>query len=168
MRPPAVYGPGDRETLQVFRFLRRGICLTPNRDAARISLIYVSDLCDAIRTLLSAPIESGMRFEIRDACEEGYSWHAIAEAAGRYFDRRVTCVPVPFALMRSLAAANQLLSGLTGYVPRISPGKVRELYHDDWVCHENVLARHIDWRPRVGLDEGIKLTLSWYEDHGWL
>ncbi|MDH3911440.1 MAG: NAD(P)-dependent oxidoreductase [Rhodospirillales bacterium] len=168
LRPPAVYGPGDRETFQLFRLLRHGLLPTPALESARISLIYVEDLCEAIGTLLSASIESGSLFEIRDACEEGYSWRAVAEAGGRHIGRKITCVPVPRSLMRAAAVANHSLSRITGHVPRISPGKVRELYHDDWVCRDNPLTRLSPWRPKVGLDEGMRLTLNWYEDHRWL
>lgn len=167
LRPPAVYGPGDRETFQLFRLLRHGLLPTPALESARISLIYVEDLCEAIGTLLSTSTESGSLFEIRDACEEGYTWRAVAEAGSRHIGRKVTCVPVPRSVMRVAALANHSLSRITGHVPRITPGKVRELYHDDWVCRDNPLTRLTKWRPRVGLEEGLRLTLKWYEEHSW-
>jgi nucleoside-diphosphate-sugar epimerase len=168
LRPPAVYGPADPETFQLFRALRYGLLPAPAPGRARLSLIYVDDLCEAIVALLSAQIESGLTFEIRDACVEGYTWRAIAEASSRYLGRRILRVPVPFNVMRALAGANQSWSRITGRTPRISPGKVRELFHEDWVCRDNTLTRHTQWRPKVDLAEGIRLTLSWYENHGWL
>ncbi len=168
LRPPAVYGPADPETFQLFRALRFGLLPAPAPGRARLSLIYVDDLCEAIVALLSAHIESGQTFEIRDSCVEGYSWRAIAEASSRYLGRRVIRVPVPLNVMRALASANQSWSRITGRAPRISPGKVRELFHEDWVCRDNALTRHTPWRPKVDLIEGIGLTLNWYESHGWL
>lgn len=168
LRPPAVYGPGDRETFQLFRPLRYGLLPTPASDSARLSLIYVDDLCEAIGALLSATTESGVLFEVSDGCAEGYSWRAIAEASSRYLGRRVVRLPLPPGMMRALASVNQSVSRITGHVPRISPGKVRELFHEDWVCHDNALTRHTPWRPKVDLAEGLRRTLSWYEDHGWL
>ena len=52
LRPPAVYGPGDRATLPVFRQLRRGVLLVPAVAEARFSLIYVEDLADLVIRLL--------------------------------------------------------------------------------------------------------------------
>jgi nucleoside-diphosphate-sugar epimerase len=167
LRLPAVYGPGDRETFQLFRLLRHGLLPTPALKDARISLIYVEDLCKAIGTLLSASVESGSVLEIRDDCETGYTWRAVAEAGGRHIGRKVVCVPVPRPVMRLTALANQSLSRITGHVPTISLGKVRELYHDDWVCRDNPLTGLTQWRPKVGLDEGIGRTLNWYKEHGW-
>lgn len=166
LRPPAVYGPGDRETFQLLRSLRYGVLATPSSDGARLSLIYVDDLCGAIAALLSAAVESGSLFEVADGCAEGYSWSDIAEAGG-HLGRRVIRLPVPFGVMRTLAAVNQALSRITGHVPRISPGKVRELFHEDWVCRDDALSRCTEWRPTVDLVEGIRRTMSWYEAHGW-
>lgn len=168
LRPPAVYGPADPETFQLFRTLRYGVFPAPAPGRARLSLIYVDDLCEAIVALLSTRIESGLTLEIRDSCVEGYSWRAIAEASSRYLGRRVVLVPVPLNLMRALAGASQSWSRITGRAPRISPGKVRELFHEDWVCRDNALTRYTPWRPKVDLAEGIRLTLSWYQSHGWL
>src|SRR3546814_10919051 len=43
IRPPAVYGPGDRETLELLRMARRGFVALPT--PGRFSVIQVEDLC---------------------------------------------------------------------------------------------------------------------------
>jgi nucleoside-diphosphate-sugar epimerase len=168
LRPPAVYGPGDRETLQLFRLMNNRVLPAPRVARARVSLIYVADLCDAVGALLSADLESGSTFEIRDACGSGYSWREIAEAAGRFLGRRVICIPVPKAAMRLIVGVDAGLARVTGRAPTITPEKLNELYHDDWVCRDNRVAELTGWRPRVGLDEGLALTLGWYRKEGWL
>ena len=54
LRPPAVYGPGDKEMLPIFQWMRRGIALVPGSPEARTSLIHVSDLVRAIIACLQA------------------------------------------------------------------------------------------------------------------
>ncbi len=168
LRPPAVYGPGDRETLRLFRFMKRGFLPVPRVAKARVSLIYVTDLCEAIVALLSAEVESGSRLEIRDARGAGYSWAEIAEAGERFLGRRVTCVSVPRIMMRLVAGIDSGLARIAGRAPTMAPEKVNELYHDDWVCRDNVVADLTGWQPRVELDEGMRLTLGWYLRNGWL
>lgn len=168
LRPPAVYGPGDRETLQLFRLLPHGFLPTPRTASARFSLIFIDDLCDAVLALLSGSAPRTATFEIRDLNETGYSWRQVAEASGRFLDRAVTCLPVPRAVMGAAAIIDERLARITGRAPRLTPGKVRELFHEDWVCRDNPLVRHTDWRPKVGLDEGIARTLGWYLKRGWI
>ena len=38
IRPPAVYGPGDRETLELFKMARRGLVALPPAAASRSSM----------------------------------------------------------------------------------------------------------------------------------
>src|SRR5207342_2253184 len=42
VRPPAVYGPGDRETLELFRMAKLGLMLMPPK--GRVSIIHADDL----------------------------------------------------------------------------------------------------------------------------
>ena len=168
LRPPAVYGPGDRETLQFFRFMQGGYFPIPKLEHARVSLIYVSDLCAAVAALLTSPQAEGETHDVRDPCAEGYSWRAVAAAGGRSLGRKVTCIPVPRPVMNGIARAGQVIGRFTGRSPPLTPGKVRELYHADWVCRENPVSQLTGWQPKIGLEEGMDLTYRWYRDNGWL
>ncbi len=55
VRAPAVYGPGDRETLAYFRAVKLGIAPQPRLPAARLSLIHVSDLAEALTLSVERP-----------------------------------------------------------------------------------------------------------------
>lgn len=168
LRPSVVYGPGDRATLPLFRCMKFGIVPAPNLNRARLSLIYVDDFCAAIARLLMAPPASGATFEVGDACEVGYSWRDIAEAAGAHLGRRPICLPLPKPLTMLAAVASQQFASWSGRPRVLVPGKVNEIYHPDWVCRENLLANHTDWRPEVMIQEGFKRTLDWYRSNRWL
>lgn len=172
LRPPAIYGPGDRATLPLFRQARAGLFMVPAPAAARLSLIHVEDVATAIGALLSAlespPLASGRVFELHDGCEGGYSWRRIAQAAGDAVGRRVHCVALPETLAQAVAALNVLRCRLSGGVPLVTPDKVREIRYPDWVCRNDALMRITDWRPRIGLDEGFRHSVAWYRAEGWL
>src|SRR3546814_7549639 len=51
LRPPVVYGPGDRATLPLFRQFARGLVLRPS-GGGRFSMLYVEDLAAAVAALL--------------------------------------------------------------------------------------------------------------------
>ena len=53
---PAVYGPGDRETLAYFKMAARGFALQPAQSDARLSLIHVEDLAEALALALDRPL----------------------------------------------------------------------------------------------------------------
>ena len=49
LRPPAVYGPGDKETLPLWRWMARGFAFVLGSGQTRFSMLYVDDLSAAIQ-----------------------------------------------------------------------------------------------------------------------
>jgi nucleoside-diphosphate-sugar epimerase len=159
-RPPAVYGPGDREMAPLLRCMQHGVAPVLGGSAARFSLLYVEDLARAIRHTLERPDWAPGPFEIHDGRSGGYSWEEVMTTVSRILSRPVRAVRVPLALLRAAAAGNLLLAHLCGTLPMLTPGKVRELTHPDWVCHDAPLREATGWTPRIGLEEGMRLTID--------
>lgn len=166
VRPPAVYGPGDRATLPIFRQIQRGLLLIPKADA-RFSLLYVEDLAEIVLHLLDAPSWHGQVIEPDDG-RGGYRWTDLASIAGDQLDRRVRTLPVPWLAMWLPAAIAQLVGAVSRRAPMITLGKLRELYHADWVCDGTTGTPLSAAPPRVAFDNGFATTLAWYKQRGWL
>jgi nucleoside-diphosphate-sugar epimerase len=165
VRPPAVYGPGDRATLPIFRQIQRGLLLVPAGDT-RFSLLYVEDLAEIVTSLLDTPDWDGQFIEPDDG-RGGYCWADLAHIAGQHLHRRVRTLPVPWLAMCLPAAIAQLMGAVLQRAPQITLGKLRELYHADWVC-QGPSAPLLAAPPRVAFDNGFATTFAWYRQRGWL
>ncbi|MCK4787185.1 MAG: RmlD substrate-binding protein, partial [Desulfobacteraceae bacterium] len=66
----------------------------------------------------------------------------------------------PVLFLELLAVLNTMAARLTGYAPMLSPGKVREFRHSNWVCDNTLLIRETGWTPRIRLEEGLRRTLN--------
>src|SRR5262245_17718330 len=53
LRPPVIYGPGDRETLPIFRAARRGYFLIPGPPESRLSFIHVDDFAAVVGAIIA-------------------------------------------------------------------------------------------------------------------
>jgi 2-alkyl-3-oxoalkanoate reductase len=167
VRPPAVYGPGDRATLPIFRQLQRGLLLVPAADA-RFSLLYVEDLAQIVAHLLDAPSWNGEVIEPDDG-RGGYCWADLARTAGDHLQKRVRTVPVPWLALWLPAALAQLMGAVVQRAPIITLGKLRELYHANWVCQATSGTLLSAAAPqRVAFDKGFAATLAWYKERQWL
>ncbi|CAN5465085.1 NAD-dependent epimerase/dehydratase family protein [soil metagenome] len=157
LRPPAIYGPGDRATLPLFAQMTKRIAVLPGTPQARFSLLYVEDFARLILAALDgAP--AGLH-EIDDETPGGYSWPELlaiaAQAAGH---------PIrPVFLPRGLAMPVARLAKVFPRIP-LTAGKVNELYHADWVARRGSLGI----AAPVRFMDGLPRTLSWYRDAGWL
>lgn len=163
VRAPAVYGPGDRETLAYFKMAARGFALRPDRPDARLSLIHVEDLAEALALALDRPLPSDV-YEIDDGREGGYSHIDMAAAAAEGLGRSVRPLPIPKGLIGTVAALN----GLRPSAQILTAAKVRELFHSDWVAHDRRLAAATGFAARYDLASGFRHTILWYRQHGWL
>src|SRR5690606_215212 len=82
LRPPAVYGPGDRETLVFFQMAGKAVVPLPGRPEARAAMIHVDDLCSLLVALLREPA-GGRVLAAADANPAGYLWRGGFGAAAR-------------------------------------------------------------------------------------
>jgi nucleoside-diphosphate-sugar epimerase len=160
LRPPVVYGPGDRETLPLVRCMQRGWAPVLGGMASRFSLLFIDDLADAVRRLLEVTECPSGPFEIHDGRPGGYSWEELIHAVARIIRRPVRRLRVPGSLLRTVARANLVGAHLFGYSPMLTPGKVRELNHADWVCDDAPLRSAIGWQPSIPLADGMRRTLA--------
>jgi nucleoside-diphosphate-sugar epimerase len=156
-RPPAVFGPGDRELLPLFRCIAHGFAPVPARMPGRFSLLHVDDLATAVLKWLAADTGYGVTFELDDGRPGGYDWDSMVTLAGRALrpGRRVCRVPVPVPLILLAAFANLGAARLLGYAPMLTPGKVREITHPDWLCDSHAFALATGWRPAIDLEPAL-------------
>lgn len=157
VRPPAVYGPGDKELAPLFESMSKGIGAHPAGSSSHFSVIHVSDLAQFIAHLMKSAIleqlPPGYSYEPDDG-SGGYSWQDIKDCAAQAFKRKVRLLAVPHVVLRAAARVNHMASGMLNYAPMLSPGKVNELTHPDWVCRP--LPTHIDWQPSIDLEAGLR------------
>jgi len=168
LRPPAVYGPGDREILGFFRTLRGGLAPVPSTADARLSLIHADDLAAAVAALLESPAAIGETYEIDDGHPGGHRWDEMVETAAGQLGVRPLRIKVPRLLLTGLAGLVVVGHRLAGSRPMLTPGKVREILHPDWVCHDSRVTAVTGWRPRFALAEGFAQTIAWYRQNRWL
>lgn len=160
LRPPAVYGPGDRALLPLLRLMWHGIAPIPGRQDARFSLLYVEDLAEAAVQWLASDVSERCAFELDDGHFQGYTWREVVETFERLRGRWVLRVHVPELMLNLAAELNRMAASMIGYSPMLTLGKVREFRHLNWVCDNAPFRRVVDWTPTVELEEGLRLTLG--------
>lgn len=155
-RPTAVYGPGDKEMSPLFRATQRGILPMVGETTMRFGLLHVSDLVAAILSWLSTQIPVQGIYELDDGRPGGYDSQAVAAIAQDVWKRPVRCIFLPASLVSLVANINLWSARLLRYSPMLTPGKVRELKHEDWVCDITPLTQALpNWRPRMRLRDAL-------------
>ncbi len=159
-RPTAVYGPGDKEMSPLFRITRRGILPMVGKPTMRFGLLHVSDLVQAVLCWLSTKMPVQGVYELDDGTPGGYDGKSVASIAEDVWQRPVYCLFLPPQLVSLTANVNLWAARLLGYSPMLTPGKVRELRHPNWVCDISSLTQALpDWRPSVRLRDALQQAI---------
>jgi nucleoside-diphosphate-sugar epimerase len=155
LRPPPVYGPGDKEMLPIFKLMARGIAPVPGDTQNRMSLVHVDDVVEVILRLLTLVSWPGRSYTLCDGRNHGYDWQELASIAGKVWRRKVRLWRIPAWAADRVAGFNLYLARRFNYAPMLTPAKLRELRHADWVVDNSELTALLDWQPAVDLEHGL-------------
>jgi nucleoside-diphosphate-sugar epimerase len=162
-RPSAIYGPGDQELMPVFQWMKKGIAPILGSGEGRFSLLYVEDLADAMMQWLDRKkSKPGCTYELHDGRPGGYSWHDVIDTVTQLrHGKSPVVIKVPLFGAKLFSRLNLIAARAIGYAPMLTPGKLRELSHYNWVCDNTALNAATGWAPRILLTEGLQRTLRW-------
>ncbi len=163
IRPPAVFGPGDRETLELFRMAKRGLIALPPK--GRFSVIHVEDLCRLILAVIAAPETVHGTYEADDGRENGWENRHFARTLGRLFGKRAATFALPKLVLKGAAGIDRLLRRDRA---KLTADRVSYFCHPDWVARADRKPPQNVWRPSVRTPTGLKETAEWYKAEGWL
>ena len=163
VRPPAVYGPGDKETLELFRMAKLGLMLMPPK--GRVSVIHVRDLARLLLALTSLQAPTTCLIEPDDGKPGGWTHREFGRALAQAVGTKAAVISSPGLLLRLAARADQLLRGERA---KLTVDRAAYFSHRNWVVERKRAAPRAIWQPQVDTAEGLKATAEWYRAQGWL
>jgi dihydroflavonol-4-reductase len=164
VRPPAVYGPRDRDVLTVFRLAARGLVLRTGPRGQQLALIHVRDL---VRGLIAAgrTREASGVFYVNGA---NHGWEAITAAIAAAVGRRPHVIGLPGAAVMAAGVVVRQWARWSGTRPSITPERALDLAQPSWTCDDSRARAELGYSPTVQMEIGIRETADWYRSAGWL
>lgn len=153
LRPGAIYGRHDQESLKVLKLSNAPIQLMLNAPSARVAMVDARDAAKAIFAA-SQDQDIGAIHEISDARLDGYGWGELANIAAKALGQRTRPVRLPAPVLKGIGGMGGAISGVTGGVEMLTPGKVREILHMDWSV-EAPLPKAL-YQPQIPLEQGLR------------
>lgn len=162
IRPPAVYGPRDRDFYLFFKMVKRGFY--PYWGKCYYSMLYVDDL---VRGLLMAAKSKETESKIYFLADSMvYSNEDIVkEIKNTLGVKKVLKIPIPRPAMGLITEIGSWLGSGASIINR---DKLNELKHSHWICNAGKAERELGFISQVRLKEGIKWTGDWYRTQQWL
>lgn len=164
LRPAAIYGPGDPERFQmIFRRVARGSFAMFGSGRTLYHPLYIDNLVDAFLLAQQPGKGDGRAYLIADA--HYLSIEQLVRAVGVALDVDVRVRHFPLLPLIVAGHVCETICRPLRIAPPIFPRRV------DWFRQNRAFdisraRRELGYQPRVGLDEGLRLTAEWYRAEG--
>ncbi len=167
LRPPLVYGPGDTGLLPFFWMARRGFAVRLGDGRRTVDVIFGRDLAEAVVEILQGEREGPVRYHVNDS-NGPYTWNDMLAALERAAARRLVIPSLSPGVFHGIARCSEWWARLSRSEPMLDRTRVLEMRQAAWLCDSSSLTRDTGWRNRTELDEGLRETMRWYRERGWV
>jgi nucleoside-diphosphate-sugar epimerase len=164
-RPSGIYGPGDRRLLKLFRGVAHGRWVTLGSGRIYYHLTYIDDLVEGFRLCGETPGAAGRIYILAggEVTTLNELVRLIAEEAGV----RTPPMRLPVWPVWLLGAACEAVCVPLRIEPLLHRRRV-DFFTKSRAFDISRARQELGFNPAVGLREGIRRTLEWYKEAGWI
>lgn len=166
LRPTGVYGPRERDYFLMAKSVMQRVDCAVGYKRQVITFIYVRDLVAAtFKALTKGP--DGKAYFLTD----GYNYSS--QDFGRLLQKELGIShllrpTIPLFVLRAVCACGTFCSRLFGANPTLNNDKYHIMAQRNWQADISHAREFLDYEPAWPLERGVKETVKWYIDNGWL
>lgn len=165
LNPTAVYGPRDKDFLELVKLIKKGFEFYIGSHKQMISLIFVKDLARAIVLAMKSEVQQPA-FIISDGGL--YSKEELGAAVRITLGKKTVRLKIPATPFRLLIRGVEMVYTLFGKLPFLNYEKVNEISSANWLCDSQDFWEEVGSKPAYSLEQGIRETVAWYKEKGWI
>lgn len=166
VRPPAVYGPRDRDVFEFFNTIGKGLQPMIGFKDTYVSLIHAKDLVNGIILAGENAGSAGKTYYI--SSERYYNWKELGQITAKVMNKKVVRLRIPKFFVYIIAAFAEFASIFSSKPALINFEKARDMVQDAWTFSVEKAQRELGFKEKITIEDGIRDTVNWYREHKWL
>ena len=166
LRPTGVYGPREKDYFIMAKSIQGHSDFAVGYKRQDITFVYVQDVVQAVFLALEKG-ENGRKYFLSDGLVYQSTTFSdlIHEELGRPWWIRITA---PVWVLRIVTFFGEYVGRMTGKVTALNNDKYNILKQRNWRCDIQPAIDELGYQPKYDLKQGVKETIKWYKDNGWL
>ena len=166
LRPTGVYGPREKDYFIMAKSIKGHSDFAVGYKRQDITFVYVQDVVQAVFLALEKG-ENGRKYFLSDGLVYQSTTFSdlIHEELGRPWWIRITA---PVWVLRIVTFFGEYVGRMTGKVTALNNDKYNILKQRNWRCDIQPAIDELGYQPKYDLKRGVKETIKWYKDNGWL
>ena len=166
LRPTGVYGPRERDYFLMAKSIKGHSDFAVGYKRQDITFVYVSDVVQAVFLAMEKG-QQGRKYFLSDGqvYQSTTFSDLIHEELGRPWWIRITA---PVWVLRIVTFFGEYIGRLTGKISALNNDKYNILRQRNWRCDIQPAIDELGYQPQVKLKEGVRRSIKWYKEQGWL
>ena len=165
VRPPAVFGEGEKDIFTFIQMANRGFSLFPGSSERWFSMVYGPDLCRVVVELADA--FRGKRTSFFAGYPEFFSWATFRAAVAEALGKKIRTIRIPMFSIYPIAVTQELVSFFTRKPALLNLEKCREIVEPFWTCDVSGI-KQAGISPATPFTQALEQTIQWYRKNNWL
>lgn len=165
VRPISMFGPGDRRMLKLFKMISAGWFIRVGDGHTYFQPAYISDVVKGFRLCLGNEQAVGEAFIIGG--DEYVTLNELAAIIGEELGVKWRTLPIPMKPVLGAAVICERVFSPLGIEPPLHSRRV-SFYRNHRAFTIEKARRILGYEPEVSLRQGIRRTIAFYREEGWL
>jgi nucleoside-diphosphate-sugar epimerase len=166
LRPTGVYGPREKDYFLMVKSVKAGFDVGAGYRPQLITFIYVRDLVDCAYTALKSDVVC-RTYNVAEG--RAYSSKDFGRYVARELGKRfVVSFSVPLFVLKAVSLAAEQIGKLTHTSSTLNSDKYNIMKQRNWDCDITPLQTELGFTPKWSLEAGVRETVAWYREHGWI
>ncbi len=166
IRPPAVYGPRDRDIFEFFNSINKHFLPLSGFGRKILSFVHAYDLVDGIIAAAEHPKAVGQIYFISN--DEVYDWEMLGDIAKQILNTWVIKARIPHFVLYAIAGISEFVARMQGKAALVNIEKARDGVQANWLCSSKKALNELGFKTKLSLEEGTAITIEWYKKNGWM
>ncbi|MEN6370854.1 MAG: NAD(P)-dependent oxidoreductase [Armatimonadota bacterium] len=165
IRPDFVYGPGDLHKLRMFKAIKEDRFPLLGSGRSLLHPTYVDDVARGCLDVMENPAAFGETFNI--AGPRPVTVFELTTVISNALGLKPTCKRVPVILAKLAAYGAEAAAVILNREPILTRYQVN-FFSRDHASDTSKAQQLLGFEPRVSLSDGIRQTVEWYIEQGYL
>lgn len=166
LRPTGVYGPREKDYFLMAKSIKGHTDFAVGFQQQDITFVYVLDVVQAVFLALERG-QIGRSYFLSDG--EVYQSATFSDLIIRELGNPWCLrIKAPIWLLRIVTFFGEIAGNITGKVTALNNDKYHILKQRNWRCDIQLAIDELGYQPQYPLERGVKETMKWYQEHGWL
>lgn len=167
LRPTGVYGPREKDYFMMAKSIKQHIDFAVGYKPQEITFVYMLDVVQAIYKCMVSPTAEGKAYFLSDG--KVYNSRRFSDLLQQQLGNPwVLHIKTPLWLLRIICWISTRVSHVTGKMNALNNDKFYILSQRNWQCDIEPAKQDFCYQPEWELEKGVRSTIAWYKENGWL